>query len=72
MGKFKPDPTDPVASAKGWTRRQRRVKEIERLQRENKWMKAIIGDREYDRMREAMLGVNDDMDPLGLHRRSEG
>ncbi len=32
MGKFKADPTDPVASARGWTRRQRRVKEIEQLQ----------------------------------------
>lgn len=31
MGKFKADPTDPVASAKGWTRRQRQAKRIEEL-----------------------------------------
>ena len=34
MGKFKPDPTDPVANARGWTRRQRRAKEIERLRQQ--------------------------------------
>jgi uncharacterized protein involved in exopolysaccharide biosynthesis len=32
VGKFKADPTDPVASEAGWNRRQRRVKEVTRLQ----------------------------------------
>jgi hypothetical protein len=31
MSKFKADPTDPVASAKGWTRRRRRAEELDRL-----------------------------------------
>lgn len=34
MGKFKADPTDPVASAKGWTRRQQRAAELTRLSKE--------------------------------------
>ena len=62
MGKFKPDLTDPVASAKGWSRRQRRVRELERLQAkvkelraDNERLKAFIADRIRDARREEML-----------------
>jgi hypothetical protein len=55
MSKFRPDPTDPVANAKGWTRRQRRAREIEQLRAENKRLKAFIADKIHDATRERML-----------------
>ena len=42
MSKFKEDPTDPVASAAGWTRRQRRAKHMQDLEDKNATLRARV------------------------------
>ena len=62
MGKFKPDLTDPVASAKGWTRRQRRANELEQLREKVKELEADVRFyRDGD--------VQDSTDPVMLRER---
>ena len=48
MGKFKPDPTDPVATAKGLSRRQRRAAEVERMRKRVEGLEAAIRKHKKD------------------------
>ena len=48
MGKFKQDPTDPVASAKGWSRRQGTARHMQALEKKNADLRARVEELEEE------------------------